>query len=89
MAALWRFSFPRLKHVAPVGLNGLLETELDAIMKDPSRPSDLRLDAYEEMLRREKAMCRCICDPFGGGMCDFHMDNVWPERPDVSSGGAS
>jgi hypothetical protein len=35
-------------------LGGLLESELDALMRDPSREHDLRLEAYQEMVYREK-----------------------------------
>ena len=34
----------------------LLESELDAIRKDPSRKPDARLDAHLELVRREEGL---------------------------------
>ncbi len=46
------FFFPRVKGRKRVPLEGLLSSELDAIVHDSTRDPDLRLDAWKLLQRR-------------------------------------
>lgn len=75
------FSLPMLG-LTGLKITDLVESELDSICKDPSRLHDLRLDAHEELKRREVArkwnpeFCDCIADAAMSGptLCDYCMD---------------
>ena len=60
-------------HMGARRFHHLLHSELDAIQKDPSRPADDRLDAWEEEQSREP-MCTCTFDAGGIWLCDYCED---------------